>query len=141
MIAVEKDDDKKVELLAGLHTNEFNNSPNPVIEIGLKLLKQSQVDKSIIEASAAYSMLGHGYRLMGNNIKGLEYHHKAISLAEKTGNFSLLAMAENQLAHIYKDRGENEKAIKIYLSSSNHAEKGKNEVVKIWPVKFRYCIF
>lgn len=134
VIAVEKDDDKKVELLAGLHTNEFNNSPNLVIEIGLKLLKQSQVDKSIIEASAAYSMLGHGYRLMGNNIKGLEYHHKAIALAEKTGNFSLLAMAENQLAHIYKDRGENEKAIKIYLSSSNHAEKGKNEVVKIWPL-------
>lgn len=134
VIAVEKDDDKKVELLAGLHTNEFNNSPNLVIEIGLKLLKQSQVDKSIIEASAAYSMLGHGYRLMGNNIKGLEYHHKAISLAEKTGNFSLLAMAENQLAHIYKDRGENEKAIKLYLSSSNHAEKGKNEVVKIWPL-------
>jgi len=125
---------KKVELLAGLHTNEFNNSPNLVIEIGLQLLKQSQVDKSIIEASAAYSMLGHGYRLMGNNIKGLEYHHKAIALAEKTGNFSLLAMAENQLAHIYKDRGENEKAIKIYLSSSNHAEKGKNEVVKIWPL-------
>jgi hypothetical protein len=78
-IAVEKDDDKKVELLAGLHTNEFNNSPNLVIEIGLKLLKQSQVDKNIIEESAAYSMLGHGYRLMGNNIKGLDYHHKAIA--------------------------------------------------------------
>jgi tetratricopeptide (TPR) repeat protein len=133
-IAVEKDDDKKVELLAGLHTNEFNNSPNLVIEIGLKLLKQSQVDKNIIEESAAYSMLGHGYRLMGNNIKGLDYHHKAIALADKTGIFSLLAMAENQLAHIYKDRGENEKAIKIYLSSSSHAEKGKNETVKIWPL-------
>jgi len=133
-IAVEEDADKKIELLAGLHTNEFNNSPNLVIEIGLKMLKQSQVDKNIIEESAAYSMLGHGYRLMGNNIKGLDYHHKAIALAEKTGNFSLLAMAENQLAHIYKDRGENEKAIKIYLSSSAHAEKGKNEVVRIWPL-------
>ena len=133
-IAVEEDADKKIELLAGLHTNEFNNSPNLVIEIGLKMLKQSQADKSIIEESAAYSMLGHGYRLMGNNIKGLDYHHKAIALAEKTGNFSLLAMAENQLAHIYKDRGENEKAIKIYLSSSAHAEKGKNEVVRIWPL-------
>lgn len=40
-------------------------------------------------------------------------------------------MAENQIAHIYKDRGEYEKAIKIYLSSSTHAEKGENEVVKI----------
>ena len=133
-IAVEKDEDKKIELLAGLHTNEFNNSPNLVIEIGLKLLKQSQIDKSILEESAAYSMLGHGYRLFGNNIKGLDYLHKAIALAEKTGNFSLLGMAENQLAHIYKDRGEYEKAIKIYLSSSNHAEKGKSEVVKIWPL-------
>jgi len=133
-IAVEKNDDKKIDLLADLHTNEFNNSPNLVIEIGLKLLKQSQIDKNMIEESAAYSMLGHGYRLMGNNIKGLEYHHKAVALAEKTGNFSLLAMAENQMAHIYKDRGEYEKAIKIYLSSSIHAEKGKNEVVKIWPL-------
>ena len=133
-IAFEKDNDKKVELLASLHTNEFNNSPDLVIEIGLKTLKQSQLDKSIIEESAAYSMLGHGYRLMGNNIKGLDYHHKAMVLAEKTGNFSLLAMAENQMAHIYKDRGEYEKAIKIYQSSSNHAEKGKNEVVKIWPL-------
>jgi tetratricopeptide (TPR) repeat protein len=133
-IAVEKDDDKKIELFESLHTNEFNNSPNLVNEIGLKLLKQSQTDKSIIEESEAYSMLGHGYRLMGNNIKGLEYHHKAISLAEKTENFSLLAMTENQLGHIYKDRGEYDKAIKIYLSSSNHAEKGKNEVVKIWPL-------
>lgn len=133
-IAAEKDADKKIQLLADLHTNEFNNSPNLVIEIGLKMLKQSQSGKSIIEESAAYSMLGHGYRLMGNNIKGLDYHHKAIALAEKTGNFSLLAMAENQLAHIYKDRGEYEKAIKIYLSSSSHAEKGKNEVVKIWPL-------
>ena len=133
-IAAEKNDDKKVELLVGLHTNEFNNSPNLVIAIGLKLLKQSQTDKNVIEESAAYSMLGHGYRLFGNNIKGLNYHHTAITLAEKTGNFSLLAMAENQLAHIYKDRGEYEKAIKIYLSSSAHAEKGKNEVVKIWPL-------
>jgi tetratricopeptide (TPR) repeat protein len=133
-IAAEKSDDKKVELLAGLHTNEFNNSPNLVIEIGLKLLKQSQIDKNIIEESAAYSMLGHGYRLFGNNIKGLDYHHKAITLAEKNGNFSLLAMAENQLAHIYKDRGEYEKAIKIYLSSSIHAEKGENVVVRIWPL-------
>jgi len=133
-IAVEKSDNKKVELLTSLHTNEFNNSPNLVIEIGLKLLKQSQIDNNIVEESAAYSMLGHGYRLFGNNIKGLEYHHKAIALAEKTENLSLLAMAENQIAHIYKDRGEYEKAIKIYLSSSTHAEKGENEVVKIWPL-------
>ncbi len=133
-IAVEKDDDKKIDLFETLHTNEFNNSPNLVIEIGLKLLKQSQIDKNILEESAAYSMLGHGYRLMSSNIKGLDYHHKAVALAEKTGNFSLWAMAENQMAHIYKDRGEYEKAIKIYLSSSSHAEKGKNEAVKIWPL-------
>jgi tetratricopeptide (TPR) repeat protein len=133
-IAAAKDEDKKIELYADLHTNEFNNSPNMVIEIGLKLLKQSQIDKSIIEESAAYGMLGHGYRLMGNNIKGLEYHHKSIALAEKTGNLSLLSMAENQMAHIYKDRGEYEKAIKLYLSSSGHAEKGNNEIVRTWPL-------
>ena len=133
-IAVEKDDDKKIDLIRSFHTSEFNNTPSLSIEIGIKLLKQNRQDKNIIEESSAYSFLGHGYRLMGNNIKGLEYHHKAIALAEKSKNLSVLAMAENQIAHVYKDRGEFDKAIALYQSSLKHAEKGKNELVKNWPL-------
>ncbi len=131
-IAIEKDDDKKVDLLVSIYTAEMNNNPEWVIGIGLKLLNHSQADKNSSEESFAYSILGQGYRLLGNNIKALDYHHRAIALAEKSGNLSILAITENQMAHIYKDREEYDKAISLYLSSTAHAEKGKNEKIKSW---------
>jgi tetratricopeptide (TPR) repeat protein len=82
--------------------------------------------------TVAYSFLGQGYRLLGNSIKALEYHHKAIATAEKTNSLSALAFAENQTAHIYRDREEYDKAATIYLSSTAHADKGKNETIKAW---------
>lgn len=134
IIVAEKDDDKKADLLISLITAEFNNNPNMVIGLGLKLLNQSQVDKNSTEESFAYSVLGQGYRLLGNHIRALDYHHKAIALAEKNGNFSILAAAENIMANVYKDREENEIAINLYLSSAAHAEKGENERIKSWPL-------
>ncbi len=133
-IAREKEDDKKMQLIVDFYTPEINNEPAYAIDLGLKLLKQSQADKNIIETSSAYSCLGQGYRLLGNNISALEYHHKAIALAENSGNFSLLAIAKNQVANIYKDRGEYHKAIQLYQSSSADAEKGKSEEVCVWPL-------
>lgn len=133
-ISVENNDDKKIDLVVELYTTEFNNNPDLVIETGLKLLEQSQVKNDIVEESVAYSILGHGYRLAGNNIKGLDFHHKALALAEKSGNNSLLAMVENQMAHIYKDREENEKAINLYLSALKHSLQGKNEKLRNWPL-------
>jgi len=133
-ITTEKDEDKKLELTTAFYTPGINNDPGYPIEIGLKLLRQSQADKNTIEEASAYSFLGHGYRLLGNNIKALDYHHKAIALAEGSGNFSLLSIAKLQMGHIYKDRGEYDKAIQIYQSSSNDAEKGKNELIKAWPL-------
>ncbi|HTF29981.1 MAG TPA: tetratricopeptide repeat protein, partial [Flavitalea sp.] len=133
-ISAEKEEDKKVELITTFYTPEFNNDPALAVKIGMRLLKQSQIDKNIIEESCAYSFLGQGYRLSGNNIKGLAYHLKAINLADKSGNLTVLAMAENQAAHIYKDRGEFEKAVQYYLSSSTHAEQGITKSVRNWPL-------
>jgi tetratricopeptide (TPR) repeat protein len=85
-----------------------------------------------IEMTVAYSFLGQGYRLPGNNIKALDYHHKAIATAEKTNILSLLAFAENQTGQIYRDREQYDKAATIYLSSTAHADKGNNEKIKAW---------
>ena len=104
-VAVEKEEDKKVDLLVSLVSTEINNSPEWCIETGLKILNQSKGENKHIEMAVAYSFLGQGYRLLGNNIKALEYHHKAVATAEKTNNLSVLAFAENQTAHIYRDRG------------------------------------
>ena len=131
-VAVEKDDDKKFDLLVSIVGTEINNSPEWCIATGLKLLNQSQNGNKNIETAVAYSFLGQGYRLLGNSIKALDYHHKAIAAAEKTSSLSLLAFAENQTGHIYRDREEYDKAASIYLSSTAHADKGKNEKIKAW---------
>jgi tetratricopeptide (TPR) repeat protein len=133
-IAMEKDSDKKLALTMEFYTPAINNDPAYPIEIGLKFLKQSQADKNIVEEVSAYSFLGHGYRLLGNPIRALDYHHKAIALAEGTGNFSLLSIAKLQLGHIYKDRGEYDKAVQVYQSSSRDAEMGKIELIRSWPL-------
>ncbi|MEO8772495.1 MAG: tetratricopeptide repeat protein [Ferruginibacter sp.] len=133
-ISLEKDADKKVYIISSFYNGEINNNPPYVIETGLKMLNQSQTDKSDLEEASAYSLLGQGYRLLGSNIKALEYHHKAISLAEKNGNYSLLGIAENQVAHIYKDREQYDKAIQFYKSSAMHIEKGNIEKIKSWPI-------
>jgi two-component system NtrC family sensor kinase len=140
-VVEEKADARKLQQILIFYTPEINNDPGYTIEIGLKLLKQSQLDGNIVEASAAYSFLGHGYRMLGNAVKALEAHHKAIELAEKTDQVSLLAVAKNQLAHIYKDRGENDKAIQLYRASISDAEKGSNEMVKFWPLMNMGTVF
>jgi tetratricopeptide (TPR) repeat protein len=131
-VTVERNEDKKFDLLISLIGTEINNNPEWCIETGLKILSQSQSGNRNIEMTVAYSFLGQGYRLLGNSIKALEYHHKAIATAEKTNSLSALAFAENQTAHIYRDREEYDKAATIYLSSTAHADKGKNETIKAW---------
>ena len=133
-ISLENDADRKVYIISFFYNGEINNNPPYIIEVGLKMLKQSQADKNNLEEASAYSFLGQGYRLLGSNIKALEYHHKAIVLAEKNGNNSLLGIAENQIAHIYKDREQYDKAIQFYKSSVIHTEKGNIEKIKSWPI-------
>ena len=128
-IASEKDDYKRIDLIASIYSTRVEINPNWVIETAQKLLKQSQNNKDIIGEAGALSLFGQGYRLAGNNIKGLDYHHKALVLAEKSGNQSVLALVENQMGHIYKDREDNGKAISIYLSALEHATKGKNNII------------
>lgn len=131
-VAVEKDENERFDLFISMVGTEINNDPKWCIETGLKVLNQAQRDNDNIGQAMAYSFLGQGYRLLGNPIKALDYHHKAIAIAEKTNNQSLLASAENQTGHIYRDREEYDKAAKIYLSSTAHADKGHNEKMKAW---------
>jgi tetratricopeptide (TPR) repeat protein len=131
-VAVEKDDNKRFDLFISMVGTEINNDPKWCIETGLKILNQSQRENDNIGLTVANSFLGQGYRLLGNPVKALDYHHKAVAVAEKTNNLSLIAFAENQTAHIYRDREEYDKAAKIYLSSTAHAEKGHNEKIKAW---------
>ena len=98
------------------------------------MLKQAKADDDDIKEASAYCLLGTGYRISGNPIRSLQIQQKGLLLAEKAHNFSILAMLKNQLAHTYRDREEWGNASKIYSTALDDAIKGKNEVIKIWPL-------
>lgn len=133
-IAVEKNQDKKVDLIVSIWDSRSSFDPYPLIQTGQALLRQAMEDEDFVKESSAYCFLGTGFRISGNPIRALQVQQKGLQLAEKANNFSILAMVKNQMGHTYRDREEWESAFKIYSDALNDAVKGKNEVIKIWPV-------
>ena len=133
-IAVEKDEDKKVDLAVSLFLTGLDRDPYLTIQTGQALLKQGSENNDPIKEASGYCILGTGLRVSGNPLKGLLMQQKGLVLAEKANNFSLLAMVKNQMAHTYRDRDEWDNAFKGYAAALDDAVKGKNEVIKIWPL-------
>ena len=135
IIIIEKDENKKVDLIFNTqYAPGYDSSTSQVIEIGRAWIKQGQEKKDLVVEASGFCYLGFGFRMSGNSIKGLEYHQKALEIAEKSGNHSMLAMTKNQMGHVYRDRDDFEKALQVYLSALPNAESGKNEMVKAWPL-------
>ena len=137
----EKDPATRFVLILTIYDTPVEGYPLLLLETYQKLLLIAQKNKDIIAESNAFSLAGHGYRLSGNYIKGLEYHHKAIALAEQSGNLSVLAWAQHQTAHIYKDREENDKAIRLYTAAKQNASTGKNQSLAVWPMMNLAAVF
>ena len=140
-IEAEKDENKRLDLILSIYKTRIEGYPLLVIEIAQKLDKISQRINDPITETASWSFYGQGYRLSGNYIKGLECHHKAVAIAEATGNKSLLAIAQNQMAHIYKDREEYEKALRMYSSARDNAKFGNSSEAILWPMMNLGAVF
>lgn len=134
LIEKETDVTRKIDLIMAIYKTRVEAYPLMVIEVGQKLNKSAQKTGDPITEAVSWAFFGQGYRLSGNYTKGLECHHKALELAESIGNKSLLAMCQNQIAHIYKDREENEKALRLYHTALSNANAGANAEVRIWPI-------
>ncbi|MEO7393983.1 MAG: tetratricopeptide repeat protein [Chitinophagaceae bacterium] len=133
-IIIEKNEDRKVDLIISIWETGLDRDPYLLIQIGQALFVHAQKNNNIIEEASAYCILGTGYRISGNPIQGLQVQQKGLQLAEAAGNFSILSMIKNQIGHTYRDREEWENAFKIYFDASVDAAKAKNEIIKIWPV-------
>ena len=130
----EKNGDKRFNAILGIYFTAAEGFPSLMFDTYKKLMLIAVKNKDILAESMAWSFAGQGYRLIGNNIKGLESHHKAIVLAEKSGNPMVLGYAQNQMAHIYKDREENEKAQSLYKAAAGNISKGSNTFLSLWPM-------
>lgn len=140
-VELERDPGKRFELILNIYDTRVEGYPLLILETFQKLLVIAQKSNDIIAESNAYSLAGQGYRLSADYVKGLEYHHKAIALAEQSGNISVLAWAQNQIGHIYKDRDEYEKAIQFYMAARQNALRGTIPVLEVWPMMNLAAVF
>ncbi len=131
LVAEAKEEDKKVDLVQSIYIS-IDAYPVLLFDVYRQLYVLSQNKKDIILESAAWSAAGQGYRLAGNYVKGLECNQRAVNLAVKSGNDQLLRFAQNQMANIYKDRLENEKALALYRAAGGLTEKNKDHFKNWW---------
>ena len=129
LLVKEKNDDKKADLITSFYGTAIDGFPLQLLGLSQKLLAMAKQNNDIFAESAALSAAGQAYRLTGNYVKALELHRQAVVLAEKTGNKIILGFALNQMAHIYKDRLENEKALTLYRDAYSYFESaGRNDI-------------
>ena len=129
LLVKEIDGDKKADLVMAFYSTSIDGFPLTLINLSKKLFNAAIQQKDAYVESAAYSAAAQGYRLTGNHVRALEYHRKGVSLAEQTGNKILLGFALNQMAHIYKDRLEKERAISLYREAYHQLEEGGRKAV------------
>lgn len=136
-----RDFNGRFETLLSIYSTAVEVNPVLIFETGQKLYAIAQKNKDILAETAAWSFYGQSYRLTASYVKALECHHKAIALAEKSGYNSLLSIAQNQMAHIYKDREEFDKAIRLYQLSKKNALLGTNKQLILWPMMNLGAVF
>ncbi len=123
LLVKENSEDKKADLITSFYGTAIDGFPVQLLNLSQKLLAIAKQNNDIFAESAALSAAGQAYRLTGSYVKALEMHRKAVALAEQTGNNILIGFALNQMAHIYKDRLENEKALTYYKEAFKDFEK------------------
>lgn len=129
LLVKEQDEDKKADLITSFYGTAIDGYPQQLLSLSHKLLAIAKQNNDIYAESAAISAAGQAYRLTGNYVKALELHRKAVALAEESGNKILIGFGLNQMAHIYKDRLENDKALKLYREAYQNFEKaGRNDI-------------
>ncbi|HSF44758.1 MAG TPA: hypothetical protein VLA58_02065, partial [Chitinophagaceae bacterium] len=106
--------ERQADLVIQFYLTSIDGFPLLLLELGQQLLQLGREKKDPLIEAAAWSALGQGYRLTGNYARALEMHQKAVALAQQSGSNQMIGFAYNQMGHIYKDRLENEQALKLY---------------------------
>ncbi len=130
LLSTEKDSKKKTELILSFYSTSIDGFPLALLNLSKQLITTARRNNDIYVESAAQSAAAQGYRLTGNYVRALEYHRRAVALAEQTGDKVLLGFATNQMGHIYKDRFENERALSLYRQAAALFKQGGRE--DIW---------
>ncbi|WP_080057128.1 tetratricopeptide repeat-containing sensor histidine kinase [Spirosoma aerolatum] len=79
----------------------------------LRLCSRPQLQKELIYA---YQFAGYLYQVKGDHYQSIQFHYKALLLAEKLNQYGRIAMSQGALAHAYTSLNDYPKAEKLCLA-------------------------
>ena len=128
-----KDEKKKLDSLMRFELPSFyDNNQRALIKFNQMILKHSLKTNDLLMQGYFNQEIGTAYRFLGNSALSLSYHQKAINIAEKIGNATLLAFVKIGMGNVYKDRENWNEALKLYSSALTYAKKSNNKRFSRW---------
>lgn len=90
----------------------------------IKLANHLPLDDYTLESLwLLYTRLGTGARIIKNFDKSLEYHEKAFAMAKRIKDGLILQLSsENNMGHVFKEKGDYKKALNLYEGILDHKE-------------------
>ena len=128
-----KDEKKKLDSLINFkYPSFYDNNQRALIKFNQMILKHSLKTNDLFMQGYFNQEIGTAYRFLGNSALSLSYHQKAINIAEKIGNATLLAFVKINMGNVYKDRENWNEALKLYSSALTYAKKSNNKRFSRW---------
>ena len=123
-----KDEKKKLDSLINFEYPSFyDNNQRARIKFDQMILKHSLKTNDLLMQGYFNQQIGTAFRFLGNSALSLSYHQKAINIAEKIGNTTLLAFVKIGMGNVYKDRENWNEALKLYSAALAYE---KNQITK-----------
>lgn len=114
-------------ILQSQHAFQKNKDQSALIDQSL-LDAESLAIKSgnLLQLCEIYQIKGRRYRDHSHYIQALEYHKKALEIAQQLHHPALLAESHNLIGVIYRRINENSKALEMHLQGLQFAEEAKD---------------
>ncbi len=125
-VIAEKSDSIKLNELYTDNLTISDVDPAAHLKMAHKLLLLAQKNNDKMCEAFALVIIGYDSRVIGDNVRALDYTLKAIKTANETHNERLIAYTTFFHGHVYLNQKDYPKAIMLYTEAKNSFEKVKD---------------
>jgi len=118
---------EKIDLLISLSNSYLNQQPQRSLELANEALEMSITLEDQKREATSLFHIADANRLIGENIKALDYHFQALKLYEQTHDKEGIAKSSNSIGRIYRFLGNYALALDYHLNALNLYENIENE--------------
>lgn len=114
---------EKVKLYNELSAQILNTDPENAIEYATKALElATELNDILLQADACFT-IGNGYRLIGENLKALDYYLQAVTAYSDAGHKEGISRASNKCGLIHRLMGDYSTALDYHTRSMRIAKE------------------